>query len=136
MAALQTEPKDPEPPIDDIPGYNAWIATEANSTYVINRKLLNNITKPATEHVVVADGSAHPIEASGTLLGHPSIHADYVPTFTQNLIGVSPILDIGAIAIIHNNKIEGLLKRRSAKKCSLKIQDQILVHVSTMVEDI
>jgi len=67
---------------------------------IINRDLLDNITKPATEHVIVADGSAHPIEASGTLLGHPSIHADYVLTFTHNLVGVSPIIDSGPVGII------------------------------------
>ena len=53
----------------------------------------------------MADGSAHTIEASGTLLGHPSIHADYVPTFANNLIGVSPIIDNGAVGIIQNDKM-------------------------------
>jgi len=53
----------------------------------------------------VADGSAHTIEASGTLLGHPSIHADYVPSFTNNLIGVSPIINNGAVGIIQRDKM-------------------------------
>jgi hypothetical protein len=55
--------------------------------------------------VVVADGTVHPIKASGTLLGHPSIHADVVPTFTQNLIGISPILERGAVGIIKHDKM-------------------------------
>jgi hypothetical protein len=54
---------------------------------------------------MVADGSTHPIVASGNLLGHPSIHADLVPTFTQNLIGVSPILDKRAVGLITHDKM-------------------------------
>ena len=76
---------------------SAILDTGANSSYVITRDPLDNITNPATEHVIVADGSTHSIDASGTLLGHPSIHADYVPSFTNNLIGVSPLIDKGAV---------------------------------------
>ena len=80
-----------------IQGYNAWpydagkscisnntaiLDTGANSTYVTNRRLLNNITHPSSESVMVADGTEHPIEASGTLLGHPSIRADLVVDYT------------------------------------------------------
>ena len=53
----------------------------------------------------MADGSTHTIEASGTLLGYPSIHADYVPSFTNNLIGVSPLIDKGAVGIIQHDKM-------------------------------
>ena len=95
MAAFQTDTRETEPPIERIQGYDVWpynhdkhtsntaiLDTGANSTYVINRDLLDNITNPATEHVIVADGST--IETSGTLLGHPSIHADYVTYFTNS----------------------------------------------------
>jgi len=64
----------------------AILDTGENSTYVINKDLLDNITSPATEHVIVADGSAHPIEGLSTLLGYPSIHADYVPIFPKILL--------------------------------------------------
>ena len=72
---------------------------------MIHRYLLDNITNPATDQVIVADGSAHTIEALGTLLGHPSIHADHVPTFTNNLIGVSHIIDNCPVGIIQNDKM-------------------------------
>ena len=74
IAASQTEPRNPESPTDRIQGYDAWsfnhgkntsssaiLDTGANSTYVITRDLLDNITNPATEHVIVADGSTHSI---------------------------------------------------------------------------
>ena len=48
----------------------------------------------------MADGSTQPIEAPV----HPSIHADYVPTFTNNLIGVSPIIDNDAVDITKHDK--------------------------------
>ena len=91
-----------------IQGYNAWpfnkgkpidynssLDTGANSTYVTDRRLLDNVSLPSHQSVFLADGSSHPIQSSGTLVDHPSIHADLVPTFTQNLIGVSPILANG-----------------------------------------
>jgi len=74
--------------------------TGADSTYVINIDLLDNITNPATEQVIVADGSAHTIEALGTLLGHPSVFtwASFMLimfSFTKKR-GVSPIIDEGS----------------------------------------
>ena len=80
-----------------IQGYNSWpynsgkecyvshaiLDTGANSTYINNRRLLDNITHPSASSVIVADRSIHPIEASGTLVGFPSIHADLVPTFKK-----------------------------------------------------
>jgi hypothetical protein len=80
IAASQTEPSTPESPMARIQGYDTWpfnhgkntstsaiLDTGANSTYVINRNLLDNITNPATEHVIVADGSTHSIEASASI---------------------------------------------------------------------
>ena len=84
---------------------SAILDTGANSTYVITRDLLDNITNPATEHVIVADGSTHSIEASRTLLGHSSIPADYVPSFTNIFFGVSPLIDKGAVGIIQHDKM-------------------------------
>ena len=77
----------------------------ANSTYVIDRRLLDNISLPSHQFAFLADGSSRPIQSSGTLLGHPSIHADLVPTFTLNLIGVSPILANEALGIIQHEKM-------------------------------
>ena len=101
-----------------IPGYNIWpydsgklhyttaiLDTGANSTYVTHRLLLDNTTLPSSASVTVADGTKHPITASGTLLGHPSIRADLVPSFHQNLVGVSPILNQGALGIITRNEM-------------------------------
>ena len=119
MAASQTDSRTPESPIERIQGYDAWpfnhgkhtfniaiLDTGVNSTYVINRDLLDNITNPATaQHVIVADGSAHTIEASGTLLGYPSIHVDNVPSFIKNLIGASPIIENGAVGTIQHDKM-------------------------------
>ena len=53
----------------------------------------------------MADGSTHEIQASGTLLGHPSITAHLVPSFTRNLIGISPILNNGGLGIIKHDKM-------------------------------
>ena len=113
-----------------IQGYNAWpydagkpnintaiLDTGANSTYVIHRRLLDRQTVPSSESVIVADGTKHPIEASGTLLGHPAINADFVPTFTQNLIGVSPILDKGAFGLIKQDKMV-LIKSNPTVTCA------------------
>ena len=79
MAATQLDTRSQASSIERIQGYDAWpfnygkptsitaiLDTGSNSTYVIHRDLLDNITNPATEQVVVADGSAHTIEASGT----------------------------------------------------------------------
>jgi len=117
MTATQVDTRSQPFPIERIQGYDAWpfnhgksisttaiLDTGTNSTYVIHRDLLDNMTNPATDQIIVADRSTHTIEASGTLLGHPSIHADYVPTFTNNLIGVSPIIDNGAVGIIQQIK--------------------------------
>ena len=49
----------------------AILDTDANSTYVTHRLLLDNKTLPSSLSVTVADGNEHPITASGTLLGHP-----------------------------------------------------------------
>ena len=54
--------------------------------------------------VEVADGSKHPILASGPLVSHPNIHANYAPRVSNNLIGVSPIIDRGAVGIIQSTK--------------------------------
>jgi len=62
---------------------HAVLGTGADSTYINNRRLLDNITHLSAPSVVVADGSIHPIEASGTLVGFLSIHADLVPTFKK-----------------------------------------------------
>ena len=94
---LQHTPKD-DFIMPSIQGYNSWpynsgkecyeshavLDTGANSTYINNRRLLENISRPSAQAVIVADGSTHPIEASGTLLGFPSIQADLVPTFKKN----------------------------------------------------
>ena len=113
-------PRKPSPHIVhlSIPGYNAWpydsgklhnttaiLDTGANSTYVTHSLLLDNTTLPSSASVTVADGTEHPITASGTLLGHPSIRADLVPSFHQNLVGVSPILNQGALGIITQNEM-------------------------------
>jgi len=58
-------------------------------------------TLPSSASVIVADGTEHPITASSTLLGHPSAHL--VPSFQHNFIGVSPILNQGALGIIKQN---------------------------------
>jgi hypothetical protein len=110
--------REPDYVVPSIQGYNAWpydsgksldsnaiLDTGANSTYVTHRLLLENTTLPSSESVLVADGTAHTITASGTLLGHPSIQADLVPSFHQNLIGVSPILNKGALGIIKQDKM-------------------------------
>ena len=44
------------------------------------------------------------------MASHPHIHANYVPSFTNNLIGISPIIDRGAVGIIQSNKMT-LVKR-------------------------
>jgi hypothetical protein len=62
--------------------------------------LLDNRTFPS---VIAADGSEHPIEASATLVGHPDIKADLVPSFSKNLIGFSPVINNGGFGIIHND---------------------------------
>jgi len=41
----------------------------------------------------------------GTLLGHRSITAHLVPSFTQNLIGISPILKNGGLGVIKHDKM-------------------------------
>jgi hypothetical protein len=55
----------------------------ANSTYVNHRRYLTNLSVPSWPSVTVADGTKHPIFASGTLLGHPTVKADLVPSFTN-----------------------------------------------------
>jgi hypothetical protein len=86
---VQDPPKDTfvMPPIQ---GYNSWpfdsdekscvshavLDTGANSTYINNRQLLENMTPPSAPSVMVVDWSIHPIEASGTLVGFPSIKSD------------------------------------------------------------
>jgi hypothetical protein len=82
----------------------AILDTGANSTYVTHRRFLTDITAPASPSVTVADGTVHPILASGMLVGYPDITADLVPSFSHNLIGVSHIINNGATRIIRNNK--------------------------------
>jgi hypothetical protein len=128
-SASLDEPREPDYVVPSIQGYNAWpydsgklldstaiLDTGANSTYVTHRLLLENTTLPSSESVLVADGSAHPITASGTLLGHPSIQADLVPSFNQNLIGVSPILNKGALGIIKHDKMVLLARNPYVEK--------------------
>jgi hypothetical protein len=90
--------------------------TGANSTYVTDRRLLNNLSLPSHQSVFLADGSSHPIQSSGTLVDHPSIHAVSVPNFSQNLIGVSPILANGALGIIQHDKMVLLQNHPYVKK--------------------
>ena len=78
--------------------------TGANNTYVNDRRLISNLTS-ASASVEVADGSHHPILASGTLVNHPSIPAHFVPSFKNNLLGISPIIDSGAVGIIKSDKM-------------------------------
>jgi len=78
---------------------------------VNDRRLISNLNSD-TASVEVVDGSKHPILASGPLVSHPHIHANYVPSFSNNLIGISPIIDRGAVGIIHSNKMT--LVRRSS----------------------
>ena len=94
MASAQLDgSREPDFVPASIPGYNAWpydsgtlpntsaiLDTGANSTYVTHRLLLDNTTLPSSASVTVADGTEHPITASGTLIGHPSIRADLVPS--------------------------------------------------------
>jgi len=77
--------------------HSAILDSGANSTYVINRCLLDNHTSPTSHSVTVADGSIHPIVTSGTLVGHPSIAADFVPSFTSNLIVLPTIIKTGVM---------------------------------------
>ena len=78
---------------------SAILDTGANQTYVNDRRLISNLHSE-TASVEVADGSKHPILASGPLVSHPHIHANYVPSFSNNLIGISPIIHRGAVGII------------------------------------
>jgi len=82
----------------------AILDTGANNTYVNDRRLLTNLTS-ASDSVEVADGTHHTIVASGTLVNHPSIPAHYVPSFKTNLLGISPIIDTGAVGIIQSNQM-------------------------------
>ena len=52
----------------------------------------------------VSDGTLHPIGASSTLLAHPNIKANFVSSFSSNLIRISPLIDQGAEAIIKSEK--------------------------------
>jgi len=112
-----------------IQGYNAWpfntgkpidysaiLDTGANSTYVTDRRLLDNVSLPSHQSVFLADNSSHPIQSSGTLFSHPSIHADLVPTFAQNLISISPISANGALGIIQHDKMVQLQNHPYFKK--------------------
>ena len=90
--------------------HSAILDSGANSTYVINRCLLDNSTSPTSHSVTVADGSIDPIVASGTLVGHPSIAADFVPSFTSNLIGLPPIIKTGVTGVMAGDKMT-LIKR-------------------------
>ena len=69
-----------------------------------DRRLILNL-QSETASVEVVDGSIQPILASGPLVSHPHIHANYVPNFSNNLIGISPIIDRGAVGIIQSNKM-------------------------------
>jgi hypothetical protein len=78
--------------------------TGANNTYVNDRRLITNLTSGSAS-VEVADGSHHHILASGNLVIHPSIPAHLVPSFKNNSIGISPIIDTGAVGIIQSNNM-------------------------------
>ena len=82
--------------------------TGANNTYINDRWLITNLTSGSAS-VEVADGSHHPILASGNLVSHPSIPAHLVPSFKNNLIGISPIIDTGAVGI-QSNKMTLIIK--------------------------
>ena len=69
-----------------------------------DRRLISNLHSEL-DSVEVADGSRHPILASSPLVSHPHIHANYVPSFSTNLIGISPIIDRGAVGIVQSNKM-------------------------------
>jgi len=74
----------------------AILDTGTNNTYVNDRRIITNLTS-ASASVEVADGSHHPILASGNLVSHPSIPAHLVPSFKNNFFGISPINDTGAV---------------------------------------
>ena len=72
-------------------------------TYVNDRRLISNLQSDSA-FVEVADGSRHSTIASGNLVSHSNIHANYVPSFSNNLIGISPVIDRGAVGIIQSKK--------------------------------
>ena len=39
------------------------------------------------------------------MVNHPSIPAHFVPSFKNNLIGISPIIDTSSVSIIQSNKM-------------------------------
>ena len=40
---------------------------------------------------------------SGSLITHPSIRDDFVPSFSKDLIGISPSLTTGVVGIVNSN---------------------------------
>ena len=80
-----------------------------------DRQLISNLHSE-TASIEVADGFKHPTIASSPLSlvpsYYPHIHTNYVPSFSNNLIGISTIIDRGAVGIIHSNKMT--LVRRSS----------------------
>jgi hypothetical protein len=42
------------------------------------------------------------MNASVTKINNPTIQANFVPSFSNNLIGISPIIDKGAVGIIQS----------------------------------
>ena len=85
--------------------HSAILGTGADSTYVIDRRLLDSISLHSSQSVLLVDGSSHSIQSSGTLVGHPSIRTDLAPIFTQYQISVSLILANEAIGIIQDDKM-------------------------------
>ena len=82
----------------------AILDTRANNTYVYDTRLIINLTS-ASASVEVVDGSHLPILASRNLINHPSIPAHFVSSFKNNLNGIPPIIDTGAVSIIQSKKM-------------------------------
>ena len=69
----------------------AILDTGANTTYVNDRRLMTNLTS-ASDSVEVADGTHHPILASGNLVNHPSIPDHFDPSCDMPLVCDMPTL--------------------------------------------
>ena len=65
---------------------------------------LITILKSDSALIEVVDGSRHPIVASGNWVSHPNIQANYVPSFSNTLFGISPINYRGVVGIIQFKK--------------------------------
>ena len=88
------------------PTFFEILGTGANNTYVNDRRQISNMKSDSdSAFVEVADGSRLSITASGTLINHSTIQAHFVSSFSNNLIGISPIIDKGAVSIIQSQKM-------------------------------